>query len=228
MTTISSHPSKLREKRVQDGVNSGQPVLYNRWALDMIAHAFVELVESDEVDSATTTFITAVANVARVGDLIQFVDGDNVGIFVTVASKPDEDKLFFGQDLVTAPQIGAAFNILRYRPSVISTQGGIQVSVVSNTAQQISAVQTEDIIPVTNGNTPLVGANPARIGGWVRNIDEVDIYVSFSNLATVGKPTKLRPGGSLSLGGDQYIYTGPVSAIHDDGANVRNVEVVEL
>lgn len=227
MLVLGSHSSKLREKRLSDGINTGQPTLFNRWAADVIAHAFVELVGSDLVDDATTEVITAAAHNALVGDLVHFTDGVNSGIFATVVAKTT-NTFTLGITLDEAPTASDGFEILRYRPCLIGSDGSIQVAVTTSPVPKVSDLTTETIVPVTDVSTTLLNANADRIGGWVKNISAIDIYVSFSDVATTSKPTKLIPGASLSFAGPQYIYTGKVTAINSSGSTPRNMEVVEL
>lgn len=91
----------------------------------------------------------------------------------------------------------------------------------------VSAAHTETIIAVGISNTSVLAAYASRIGGWVKNISEDYIWVSFSATATTAKPTKLAPGATLPLVGDGWGYTGAVSAIQTAGGTL-NLEVVEL
>ncbi len=227
MIVLGSHPSRLQEKRVDLGITTGQPVLFNRWATDMIAHSFVQLIGTDDVDSATTEIITASSHNAEVGDLIHFLDGVNAGVFATVTAKTTNTATL-GVTLSEAPTAGDSFEILRYRPCLIGSDGSIQVAVTTSPVNQVSEVTSEEIVEVTDVNTVLLVANANRIGGWVRNISAIDIYVSFSDQARIDKPTKLVPGANLSFAGDQFIYTGKVCAINSSGSTPRQVEVVEL
>lgn len=126
---INSHPSKLREKRVSDGINTGQPILDNRWALDVIAHSTVKQVATDTVDSATTEVITAASHAARVGDLINFTGGSQSGLwFVVVAITTNTITL--NSDMSAAPAASDGFTIYRYQPLVLDANGYLQVKVI--------------------------------------------------------------------------------------------------
>ena len=94
-----------------------------------------------------------------------------------------------------------------------------------NTA--VSSATTQAIISVTPSNTSVLSSNSSRVGGWIKNISDVDIYVSFSGTAATNKPTKVRPDASLTLSGDGWVYQGAVTAIHGDTGS-KSVEVVEL
>lgn len=227
MTVINSHPSSLRETRLNDCLNTGQPVLFSRWALDMIAHAFVQLIGSDTVDSSTTSVLTVNGHTMLVGDLIFFTDSALAGVFATVVAKT-ANTVTLGIDLASAPAADTPFEFYRYRPSVLDADGNMQVSIAANPTQKVSAVNFQGTVEVLDTNTTLLNPYTSRVGGWVKNIDSVDIWVSFSDEAVVGSPTLLSPGSNLPLGGANFIYTGKVSAIHDSGAGARLVEVVEL
>jgi hypothetical protein len=90
-----------------------------------------------------------------------------------------------------------------------------------------SGVVTETLINVATSSTPVLPANATRKGGWVRNISDSEIYVSFSTTATSGKPSLLSQGASLSLSGQGWVYTGAVAAIHA-ATGTKTLEVVEL
>ena len=94
-----------------------------------------------------------------------------------------------------------------------------------NTA--VSSATTQAIISVTTSNTSILSSNSSRVGGWVKNISDEDIYISFSGTAATNKPTKIRPDASLTLSGDGWVYQGAVAAIHA-GTGSKSVEVVEL
>lgn len=94
-----------------------------------------------------------------------------------------------------------------------------------NTA--VSSATTQAIVSVTTSNTSILSSNSSRVGGWVKNISDEDIYISFSGTAATNKPTKIRPDASLTLSGDGWVYQGAVAAIHA-GTGSKSVEVVEL
>lgn len=127
--TLNSHPSKLREKRVQDGVNTGQPVLDNRWALDVITHLAVKQVATDTVDSATTEVITAAAHAARVGDLVLFTGGTQSGRWFTVVAVAT-NTITLNSDMSAAPAASDGFTIYRHHPIILDADGYLQVKVI--------------------------------------------------------------------------------------------------
>lgn len=98
---------------------------------------------------------------------------------------------------------------------------------LSISAATASAITTEATINVATSSTSVLASNSSRKGGWVRNISDVDIYVSFSGAATTSKPTRVSPEQSLYLAQWGGIYTGAVSAIHASSGS-KSLEVVEL
>ena len=130
--TIESHPSKLRENRVASGVNTGQPILDNRWALDVIAHSTVKQVATDTVDSATTSVITAASHSARVGDLVLFTSGTFSGVwFTVVAVTTNTITLNSNTSESTAPAASDGFTIYRHHPIILDADGYLQVKVIA-------------------------------------------------------------------------------------------------
>ena len=109
--------------------------------------------------------------------------------------------------------------VLRFLKAIVANNGATPVA---------SAVQSEAIVGVTPVSGIILAANPLRKGAWVKNISDVDVYVSFSPTATLVKPTRLAPGSPpLFAGvGGTVTYTGVISAIHGS-TGTKNVEVVE-
>lgn len=105
-----------------------------------------------------------------------------------------------------------------------SDQSALSATFTPSTA---SGVTTEALVSVATTSTSVLASNASRKGGWVRNISDVDIYVSFSATATTAKPSALSPGSSLSLGDSRCVYTGAVAAIHADTGS-KSLEVVEF
>ena len=129
MSVLTSHPSSKKEIRVRDGVNTGQPVLDNRWALDVIAHSTVKQVATDTVDSATTEVITAASHAARVGDLILFTGGTESGRWFVVTSTTT-NTITLNSNAGTAPAASDGFTIYRYHPIVLDANGYLQVKTI--------------------------------------------------------------------------------------------------
>jgi len=129
MAGTSSHPSKLRESRVSEGSTTGQPVLDNRWALDVISHMAVKLVAADAVDSATVDTVTAAAHSARVGDLINFTSGTQSERWFTVTATTT-NTITLNSDMSAAPAASVTFNIYRHFPIILDANGYLQVKVI--------------------------------------------------------------------------------------------------
>lgn len=92
---------------------------------------------------------------------------------------------------------------------------------------EVDAATIQDLVSVTTSNTSVLAANGSRVGGWLRNISDIDIFVSLSATAAIDKPSKLTPGASFPLSGDGWVWTGAVAAIHN-GSGSKSLEVVEL
>lgn len=112
-------------------------------------------------------------------------------------------------------------------PVVLTALQLAALSAPTPTTPAAAAITTETVIAVGVASTAVLAANAARIAGWVKNIDETYIWVSFSGTATAAKPTKLAPGEVLQLTGPGWRYTGAVSAIQTAGSTL-NLEVVQL
>lgn len=221
MTSILSHPSKLRENRVADSVITGRPVLDDRHALDSVMHGFIQLVNSYAVVSATTSIITVSSHAARVGDIMQFTNGNLIGRFATIVAVT-ETTITVASDLSEAPANGNGFKVYRYAFPILDSSGN---QIKTNAPVSVTS---ETIVSVATTSTAVLSANTNRKGGRLTNIDaSISIYVSFSSTATTSKPTKLTPGSSIYLSGDGWVYQGAVSAIHAD-TGTKSLEVLEL
>ena len=224
MHTLSSHPSKLREKRVSDGLNTGQPVLDNRWGIDVVSHLAVKVVVDDAVDSATAEVVTANSHVARVGDLVNFTSGALNGRWFSVVATTSNTITLNG-DASVAPSAADTFRIYRYSPVILGSNNDLPIS--SADGARVSTFQAEERANVTTTSAVIAGANGARRGGWIRNIDATEnIYISFSATATTSKPSLVRPFEYLYLHSNHHIYTGQISAIHA-GTGSKVVEIVQ-
>lgn len=107
----------------------------------------------------------------------------------------------------------------------VSTANGFPVQIVKGLS--VSSISAETNFDVTTSSQVVLASNASRKGGWVRNISDTIMYVSFSGTAATNKPTKLEPGESLSFKGfDDVVYTGAVSAIHAGSGN-KVLEIVE-
>lgn len=88
-------------------------------------------------------------------------------------------------------------------------------------------VTTEAWATVTTSSSVVLAANTSRIDGWIKNISDQTIFVSFSGTATTSKPTKLEPEETLPFLGKRAIYRGAISAIHA-GTGSKTVEIIEF
>lgn len=99
-------------------------------------------------------------------------------------------------------------------------------SITADTNTPVSTVTTEANVTITGASTPILAANANRVGGYIKNIGNANVYVSFSATAATSKPTLCGPGAAVTLSGSGWVYTGDVAGI-TAGSSV-DVEVVEL
>jgi hypothetical protein len=100
--------------------------------------------------------------------------------------------------------------------------------IVVTTTLPTAATSNSGIVLVNNTATAVLGSNPARKGGWVKNISDVNIWVALGSTAAITDPTLLTPGSSIVFGvGGVVLFTGTVSAIHND-SGTKSLEVVEF
>jgi hypothetical protein len=125
---ISGKSSLTKEQRLLEQVSTVQKISHQRAALDTISHAFVERVGTDFVDAATTSIITAALHSVLPGYLIRFTSGTYNGYIVSV-TEVTANTFTLGQDLPTAPAPADAFEILRYRPPTLDSNGAVPVSI---------------------------------------------------------------------------------------------------
>jgi hypothetical protein len=85
---------------------------------------------------------------------------------------------------------------------------------------------TESTGSVTTSSSQVLAANANRKGGYIQNISDTDIYLSWGGTATTSK-TLLTPGSSLPLLITGLVYTGLVRAIHA-GSGTKTLAIVEL
>lgn len=105
-----------------------------------------------------------------------------------------------------------------------TTPVGTNTNPLRTREQSGASITTETLKTVTTSSSVVISANTARLGAWVRNISDTDIYVSHSGTATTAKPSLVKPDQSLKIISG---YTGDVSAIHGGSGN-KSLEVVEL
>jgi len=97
---------------------------------------------------------------------------------------------------------------------------------VAQTASVASV--TEATGGVTTSNAEVLASNSSRLGGYIENVSDTDIWVSLGGTATTAAPTTLikANGGTLSLIIDgRTVYTGAVNAIHA-GSGTKNLTIV--
>ena len=122
---------------------------------------------------------------------------------------------------------GAFVNdVVSFRIAVLNALCNISSTGIPVSPIVASAVVTETLATVGVASSVVLAANATRKGGWVKNISNEYIWVSFSATATAVKPTQLAPGVVLPFVNSGVLYTGVVSAICPAGNN--SLEVVEF
>lgn len=101
---------------------TGTAVANGRWATDVISHGTVELIASDAVVLSSTTTITGSLTSARVGDVLWITSGALAKTQVSVIEVAGA-TLTLGQTLPDAPAGGVTYDILRFRPALLSSTG---------------------------------------------------------------------------------------------------------
>lgn len=85
---------------------------------------------------------------------------------------------------------------------------------------------TESNVNVTTASAQVLAANASRKGGYLQNISDTDMYISWGGTASNTR-TLLTPGSSLPLQITGLVYTGLVRAIHYGTGN-KVLTIVEL
>lgn len=175
----SASTSTCKESRLTNLICTAQPTLFNRAAKDVISHGFLQLVATDEVDSASTSVITAAAHSALVGNLVKFTSGNLSGYSVSVVAV-DTDTITLGADLPEAPVATDAFQILQYMHPILDANGNLSTSLASGVGytpgKLISAGTTN--ATVIKGSSGTVGYITAS------NINADERYLKLYNKAT--------------------------------------------
>lgn len=84
---------------------------------------------------------------------------------------------------------------------------------------QVSTTTNEGTGNVTTGSAQLLGVNTSRLGGYISNLSDTVIYVSFGGTASATK-TPITPGSFIPLGMLGVVcYTGAITGIHFDSGN---------
>lgn len=97
---------------------------------------------------------------------------------------------------------------------------------VANSAPVASSV-TESSYSVTTSSSMAVAANASRKGGYIQNISDTDMYISWGSTATTTTKTKLFSGASMPLQITNLVYTGAIYAIHG-GTGTKTLVIVQV
>jgi hypothetical protein len=92
--------------------------------------------------------------------------------------------------------------------------GSLPVSITPSTTSSV----TETSVNVTTSNSTILASNTSRTAGWLMNISDTLIYISFGATATTSK-IPVYPQGTLALKCGDKVYTGAVNAIHASSGN---------
>jgi hypothetical protein len=76
-----------------------------------------------------------------------------------------------------------------------------------------TATATETNVNVTTSSSTILASNASRVSGWLMNISDTTIYVSFGATATTSKIPVFQYG-TLPISVNGVNYTGAVNAIH--------------
>jgi hypothetical protein len=86
---------------------------------------------------------------------------------------------------------------------------------------------TESAASVTTTSTTVVAANSSRVGGYVQNVSDTDMYVSWGGTAATNK-SYLAPGSSLPFIITGYCYKGALTALHTASSGTKTLAIVQL
>jgi len=112
-----------------------------------------------------------------------------------------------------------------YTPECEEQGDGTQRQVVKvaempniSVAALVTATATEANVNVTTSSAEILASNSARVSGWLINLSDTTIYVSFGATATASKIPVFQYG-TLPISVNGVNYTGAVNAIHGGTGN---------
>lgn len=187
LSGFRDNSNSLDTKTVPVTVN---PLGRYRDGLDVLSHQHFFLADTDVVEaSSTVSVINAAAHNARRGDYIVFTSGALIYDFACVFSTT-ANTITLSQKLISAPVAAVTFQVLRYRPPLVTSGGAIVVSYGTPTALTPGA---PSFVSVGASSALFLAANAARTGLIVTNLSAN--LVSFSLLAAT--PAVLNSGITL-------------------------------
>lgn len=94
--------------------------------------------------------------------------------------------------------------------------------------EKVSSV-TESVVGVTTGDAEILASNVSRKGGYILNLSDEVVWVSFGNAAAVNTTIPIKKSyGWLDFMCGRFgpVYTGAVNGIHG-GSGTKNVFILE-
>ncbi len=197
MSAIKGYPDKAKtDAGTGHDFVTVNPVRESQVGLDVIAHAFTQLIGADAAEAASTTrIITATAHAALVGDIISWTSG-TLNTREYRVSAADTNTITVSVPMYVAPTAADTFNILRQKAAVVTAAGGISTAISNDT------------------NYGAVGANTLRTGAQIGNATGAADF----NLGTPGAQT-LRSAAMLGVGSTAVSNANPVP-ISDAGGSL--------
>lgn len=137
--------------------------------------------------------------------------------------------------LVDKNSINAEMQVMRLDIGVgdaesrVSSSNPLPVSMsgAGSTVPTAIGTLTESNPTVTTSSTQTLAANASRKGGYLVNISDTDIYVSFGATATTSKQLVQANGGSIPFVISNQVYTGAINSIHA-GSGTKTILAVQL
>lgn len=163
--SVKGYPSQTALERGKADFATVEPVRGQQRGLSVNAHVYVYIVTSDAAEAgSTTSIINATANVARVGDIINFTSGAFLNTEVKVEAVT-ANTITLVQDMPSAIATGVTFEILRPKYPVVGVDGSISVTTSQGPVQFVrdgvdTEVNEDTVTPANNRGLPvtIVGA----------------------------------------------------------------------
>lgn len=157
------------------------PIREQQYGADVVAHSFCQSIVSDAAEaSSTTRVINATAHVALRGDIISWTSGSLITKEYRVHSTTT-NTITVVEAMSVAPTAADTFDILRQKAAVVSSTGGIGVSLANDAntglagaatlrtveagrARGIAPVSYDHAVPVTTvAYTQIIASTAAQV-----------------------------------------------------------------
>lgn len=86
---------------------------------------------------------------------------------------------------------------------------------------------TQSVVGVTTTTATVVAANGERKGGFIVNVSDTTVWISFSGDAVEDECIPVFPNSSLALDINGYPVKGAIAALHG-GTGTKNIVVEEI